>query len=95
MARAARLRVLLHSRRSTLARRLTSIMDSTGDIAAHRFGLSEFVQGHAGLALVTFVSKHGGCGDDLIETRLDEDLLACWCPHCDEMRTFGATALSA
>jgi hypothetical protein len=45
--------------------------------------------------LVTFVSKHGGCGDDLIETRLDEDLLACWCPHCDEMRTFGATALSA
>ena len=80
MARAARLRVLLHSRRSTLAR---------------RFGPSEFVQGHAGLALVAFVSKHGGCGDDLIETRLDEDLLACWCPHCDEMRTFGATALSA
>ena len=93
MARAARLRVLLHSRRSTLARKLTSIMEGTDDTMAHPSGSSMSAQGGAGLAFTAFVFKHAGC--TLIESRLGEDLLACWCPHCDEMRTFGATALSA
>jgi hypothetical protein len=50
------------------------------------------MQGYAGLAFAAFVLRHGGCRGELLESRLGEDLLACWCPQCDEMRTFGATA---
>jgi hypothetical protein len=37
--------------------------------------------------LYAFVFEHAGCA--LIESRLGEDLLACWCPRCGEMRIFG------
>ena len=50
------------------------------------------MQGYAGLAFAAFALRHGGCRGELIESRLGEDLLAYWCPQCDEMRTFGATA---
>jgi hypothetical protein len=69
-------------------------MDSIGDTAAPYLGPSENMQGYAGLAFAAFVLRHGGCRGELIESRLGEDLLACWCPQCDEMRTFGATAPS-
>ncbi len=92
MARAAILRVFLYSLRSGATLKVSSTMDGTGDTAAHRFGPSEIVQGHAGLAFAAFVFKHGGCGDELIETRLDEELLTCWCLQCDELVTFGTAS---
>lgn len=49
---------------------------------------------YSGLAFAAFVYRHGGCRGELIESRLGEDLLACWCPQCDEVQTFGATAPS-
>jgi len=63
-------------------------MDGIEDTATPRLGPSESVQGHAGLAFAAFVFGHGGCRGGLVESRLGEDLLACWCLQCDEMRTF-------
>lgn len=60
-----------------------------GDTMAHRLGSFMSVQGDPGLAFTAFVFKHTGCGGELIESRLGEDLLACCCPQCDETRTFG------
>jgi hypothetical protein len=64
-------------------------MDGIGDFVVSRFDPSENVQGYAGLAFAAFVFRHGGCRGELIESRLGEDLLACWCPPCDEISTFG------
>lgn len=64
-------------------------MEGIGDTMAHLSGSSMGAQGGAGLAFTAFVFEHAGCA--LIESRLGEDLLACWCPRCDEARTFGTT----
>ena len=66
---------------------MTSIMEGTGDTMEHLSGSTMSAQGGAGLAFTAFVFKHAGCA--LIESRLGEDLLVCWCPRCDETRTFG------
>ena len=62
-------------------------MEGTGNITAHVSSSSTSAPGGAGLAFAAFVFEHAGCG--LIESRLGEDLLACWCPQCDETQTFG------
>jgi hypothetical protein len=64
-------------------------MDGIGDTAALPLGPSENVQDCAGVAFAAFVFRHGGCRGELIESRLGENLLTCWCPQCGEMRTFG------
>jgi hypothetical protein len=58
-------------------------MEGTGNITAH----VSSSRGDAGLAFAAFVFEHAGCR--LIESRLGEDLLACWCQRCNEMQTFG------
>ena len=85
----ARLRVRFHSPRSGLPRKVTLIMKDTGDIIGHLSGSSMAAKG-ASLALIAFLYEHAGCA--LIESRLGEDLLACWCPQCNETQTFGTTA---
>ena len=40
---------------------------------------------------LAFVLLHAGCGDGVIEYRLGERFLACWCRRCDESRIFTAT----
>lgn len=40
-------------------------------------------------AFLSFTLSHAGCGEDIVETRLGEGLLECWCPRCNESRTFG------
>ena len=80
-------RVRLHSLRSGRQRKLTAVMEGTDDITANPSGSTMSAQGGAGLAFTAFVFKHAGC--TLIESRLGEDLLACWCPRCEETRTFG------
>jgi len=65
-------------------------MEGTGDTTAHQLGSLTSVRGEAGLTFAAFVFRHAGCGGELIESRLEEDLLACWCLQCDEARTFGA-----
>ena len=46
-------------------------------------------RGGGGFYLLGFALSHAGCGDAVIEARLGERLLACWCLHCYELRTFG------
>ena len=58
-------------------------MDGTGDTMAHWLGSFMSVKGEAGLAFAAFVFRHTGCGGELIESRLGEDLLACWCLQCE------------
>jgi len=89
MVCAARLRVLLHSLQSGRTRKVTSTMYGSDDTVANRFGSFGSVRGDSGLAFAAFVFGHAGCGDELVEIRLGEDLLTCWCPQCDETRTFG------
>jgi len=89
MVCAEKLRVLLHSLQGGRTRMVTSTMDGTEDTVAHRFGPPGSAQGGAGLAFAAFVFRHAGCGGELSEFRLGEDLLTCWCPQCDETRTFG------
>ena len=36
--------------------------------------------------LLAFALLHAGCGDEVIEARLDKRALACWCLRCDELR---------
>jgi hypothetical protein len=36
-----------------------------------------------------FALLHAGCGDEVIEARLDKRTLACWCLGCDELRIIG------
>ena len=36
-----------------------------------------------------FALLHAGCGDEVIEARLDKRSLACWCLRCDELRIIG------
>ena len=36
-----------------------------------------------------FALLHAGCGDEVIEARLDKRTLACWCLRCDELRIIG------
>ena len=38
---------------------------------------------------LAFALLHAGCGDEVIEARLDKHSLACWCMRCDELRTIG------
>src|SRR5919107_5303451 len=38
---------------------------------------------------LAFALLHAGCGDEVIETRLDKRALACWCLRCDELRIIG------
>ena len=57
-----------------------------------RFGSLMSVEGEAGLAFAAFVFMHAGCEGELIESRLGQDLLACWCLQCDARRTFGTAA---
>jgi hypothetical protein len=64
-------------------------MEGIGDTIEHLSGSSKSAQG-ASLALIAFLFEHAGCA--LIESRLGEDLLACWCPQCDEIQTFGTVA---
>ena len=65
-------------------------MEGTGDTMAHLSRSSMSAQGGAGLALIAFLFEHTGCA--LVESRLGEDLLACWCAQCNEAQTFGTTA---
>ena len=62
-------------------------MKGTGNITANMSSSPMGAPGGAGLSFAAFVFEHAGCG--LIESRLGEDLLACWCPRCDETQTFG------
>jgi hypothetical protein len=66
---------------------VTSIMEGTDHSTAHLSSSYASAQGGAGPAFAAFVFEHAGCG--LIESRLGEDLLACWCLRCDETQTFG------
>jgi hypothetical protein len=86
----ARLRVRFHSPRSGWPRKVTSIMEGSVDTMAHLSGSSMSAQGGVGLALIAFLFEHAGCV--LVESRLGEDLLACWCPQCNEAQTFGTLA---
>ena len=38
---------------------------------------------------LAFALLHAGCGDEVIEARLDKRTLACWCLGCDEKRIIG------
>lgn len=38
---------------------------------------------------LAFALLHAGCGDEVIEARLDKRTLACWCLRCDELRIIG------
>jgi hypothetical protein len=38
---------------------------------------------------LAFALLHAGCGDEVIEARLDKRALACWCLRCDELRIIG------
>ena len=38
---------------------------------------------------LAFALLHAGCGDEVIEARLDKHALACWCLRCDELRIIG------
>jgi hypothetical protein len=38
---------------------------------------------------LAFALLHAGCGDEVIEARLDKCALACWCLRCDELRIIG------
>jgi hypothetical protein len=38
---------------------------------------------------LAFALLHAGCGDEVIETRLDKRALACWCLRCEELRIIG------
>jgi hypothetical protein len=38
---------------------------------------------------LAFALLHAGCGDEVIEARLDKRTLACWCSRCDELRIIG------
>jgi hypothetical protein len=35
---------------------------------------------------LAFALLHAGCGDEVIEARLNKRTLACWCSRCDELR---------
>jgi hypothetical protein len=83
----AGMRVRLHSLRGGWSRKVTSIMEDSDHTTAHVSSSSTNVPGGADLAFSAFVFEHTGCW--LIESRLGEDLLACWCPQCDETQTFG------
>jgi hypothetical protein len=67
-------------------------MDGTADIVARWSGSLGSVQGDAGLAFAAFILRHAGCVGETIESRLGEDLVACWYPQCNETRTFGTVA---
>jgi hypothetical protein len=86
----AKMRVRFHSPGSGRPSKVTSIMEGTGDTVEHQLGSSVSAKGGAGLALVAFLIEHAGCA--LVESRLGEDLLACWCPQCNEAQTFGTLA---
>lgn len=38
-----------------------------------------------------FVFHHAECPDEVMEVKLDEASIACWCLPCDELRVFGTT----
>jgi hypothetical protein len=38
---------------------------------------------------LVFALLHAGCGDEVIEAKLDKRTLACWCLRCDELRIIG------
>ena len=38
---------------------------------------------------LAFALLHAGCGDEVIEIRLDKSTLACWCLRCEELRIIG------
>jgi len=38
-----------------------------------------------------FVFYHAECADEVMEVKLDEGSIACWCSPCDELRVFGTT----
>ena len=40
--------------------------------------------------LLAFALLHAGCGDEVIEARLDKRALVCWCLRCTELRIIGA-----
>lgn len=62
-------------------------MEGADHTTAHLPSSSRIARGGAGFAFAAFAFEHAGC--ELIESRLGEDLLACWCPRCNETRIFG------
>jgi hypothetical protein len=40
-------------------------------------------------SFAVFSLIHAGCGDDLVEWRIDEGLLLVWCPPCSVLGLFG------
>lgn len=52
-------------------------------------GLQSFSE-HSTSGFAAFALLHARCGDAVVETRLDEGSLACWCVRCGEARVFGS-----
>ena len=40
-------------------------------------------------AFAAFVMAHAECAGEIVEFRLRENAMACWCPRCDEVGAFG------
>ncbi len=40
-------------------------------------------------AFAAFVFAHAECEGEIVEFRLEDDAVACWCPRCAEMAAFG------
>lgn len=50
--------------------------------------LSSNCSEQSALDFAVFALVHARCGNAVIETRLDEHHMACWCMRCDELSTF-------
>lgn len=48
--------------------------------------------GDAPLAFASFVFAHAACGEEVIESRLGEGIVACHCLRCNEMGIFDSTS---
>lgn len=62
-------------------------MDSVTDLQREISGRT--TGGDVSVAFAVFVFAHAGCGDEVLDSRVDEDSVECWCLRCDEMRIFG------
>ena len=45
--------------------------------------------GEGDLSFAAFSLEHAGCGDDVVEVRVDERTLLEWCMACHVMEIFG------
>lgn len=45
--------------------------------------------GEGDLSFAAFSLEHAGCGDEVIEVRVDEHTILEWCMACRVMRIFG------